>query len=310
MLQIPTRGIYRSVHEHNIELDIFCDWIEGTVLFDEDELSSADIVDILCEGLIYDEQSFAFEIVQDGWCELKRRQSCISSTVPFVMNSGRIRRICRWQDAPVHSFCMLLALATCYRGWARQFGSDYTEQGELFEEVTKESLEQQFTGWCVHQTGWSRSRSKNLDDVIDEITNILGELKGDPETWAEPEAHEDGLDLLCYKPFCDNRVGIPLYLMQCASGDNWKEKLKTPDIDDWSRYIQFAARPNKGFAIPFALLDDPFRRYCGRSKGMLLDRYRLLAAANVNKKWVSSSLKKRLIAWMKPRVSRLPRYDK
>ena len=307
MLRIPTRGICRSIHEHNIELDIFCDWIEGSVLFDEDELSSADIVDILCEELIYDEQSFAFEIVQDGWCELRRRQSYIGSTVPFIMNSGRIRRICRWQNAPVHSFCILLALATCYRGWAKQFGTDYTEQGELFEEVTKESLEQQFTGWHVHQTGWSRLHSKKLIDVIDEITDRLGELKGNPETWAEPEANEAGLDLLCYRPFVDNRVGIPVYLMQCASGGNWKDKLKTPDITDWRKYIQFAARPGKAFSMPFALLDDDFVRYCGKVNGMLLDRCRLLASAGGDDNWISGELKQRIVAWMLPRVSKLPR---
>jgi hypothetical protein len=308
MLRIPTKGISRSVRKHNIELDILCDWIEGSILFDEDELSFSDIVDILCEELIYDEQSFAFEIVQDGWYELRRRRFCIPKTAPFLIENGRIQKVREWREVPAHSFCVLLALTTCYCGWSSQFGSDYTEQGELFEELTKESLERQFTDWNVLRTGWSRSGPKKLTDIIDEITSKLGELKGDPETWAEPQAHDDGLDLLWYRPFGDNRVGIPLYLIQCASGSDWEEKLKTPDIEDWCRYIHFAARPNKGFAIPFALLDAPFRRYCGRAKGMLLDRYRLLAAANND--WVSLSLKDRLIAWMDPRVLKLPRYDK
>ncbi|GAJ16687.1 unnamed protein product, partial [marine sediment metagenome] len=59
MLAIPTRGIYRSVKEHNVELDVFSDWIEGTILFDEADLSNVDIVDILCEDLICDDQNFA-----------------------------------------------------------------------------------------------------------------------------------------------------------------------------------------------------------------------------------------------------------
>lgn len=307
MLAIPTRGIYRSVNEHNVELDVFSDWIEGTVLFDEQELSTVDIIDILCEDLIYDDQDFAYEIVQDAWSELRRRKSCMGVRSAFSITSSRIERVRDWRDAPGHSFCVLLALAKWYRGWAKQFGSDYTEQGELFEKLTKESLERQFSGWYVHQTGWSRLHSKKLGEVIDKITDILGELKGNPEIWAEPEANEAGLDLLCYRPFVDNRVGIPVYLMQCASGGNWKNKLKIPNITDWRKYIQFATRPGKAFSIPFALLDGDFVRYCGQADGMLLDRCRILASAGCDDNWISGELKQRIVAWMLPRVSKLPR---
>ncbi|MBW2334092.1 MAG: hypothetical protein JRF06_03180 [Deltaproteobacteria bacterium] len=308
MLTIPTRGISTSDEQHNVKLDVFSDWIEGTVLFDETELSTVDIVDTLCEELIYNNQDFASEIVEDAWSELKRRQSCMGVHSAFSITSSRIERVCDWRDATGHSFCVLLALAKWYRGWAKQFGSDYNEQGELFEKLTKESLERQFSGWYVYQTGWSRLHSKKLGEVIDKITDILGELKGSPEIWAEPKANEAGLDLLCYRPFIDNRVGIPVYLIQCASGGNWKDKLKTPDITDWRRYIQFAARPGKAFSMPFALLDDDFVRYCGKVDGMFLDRCRLLASTGGDDdNWISSELKEHIVAWMLPRVSNLPR---
>jgi hypothetical protein len=307
MLALPTRGIYRSILQHNVELDVFCDWIEGTILFDEMEVSTTDIIDTLCEGLIYDNQDFASERVQDAWSELRHRKFCIGKGSAFAIESSRITRISEWQNAPAHSFCVILSLANLYPAWAKQSGTDYNEQGELFEELTKESLENQFNGWCFYKTGWSRSHSKRLISVIDEITDRLGELKGNPETWADPQANEAGVDLLCYRPFVDNRVGIPVYLMQCASGRDWKEKLKTPDITDWRKYIQFAARPGKAFATPFALLEEDFRRYCGKLDGMLLDRSRLLAASNVNDKWVSRELRDRLNKWIHPRVSQLPR---
>jgi hypothetical protein len=35
MLEIPEKGFVQSVKAHNVELDILCDWIEATVLFDE-----------------------------------------------------------------------------------------------------------------------------------------------------------------------------------------------------------------------------------------------------------------------------------
>ncbi len=307
MLKIPTRGIARSIREHNVELDALCDWIEGTILFDERELSTNDIVDNLCDGLIYDDQNFALTRVQDAWSELRRRQSCIGTGCAFSADRSIIKRDREWKVVSAHSFCVILSLAKWYPAWAGQFGTDYTEQGELFEELTKESLQHQLNGWYVHKTGWSRLHSKKLIDVVDEITIKLGELKGNPETWGDPQANEAGVDLLFYRPFPDNRVGIPVYLIQCASGRDWIDKLKTPDITDWRKYIQFAARPGKAFATPFALLDDAFRRYCGKTDGMLLDRTRLLAAASPDVNWISKKLQQRLIKWMRPRISKLPR---
>ena len=95
---------------------------------------------------------------------------------------------------------------------------------------------------------------------------------------------------LFYRPFPDNRVGVPVYLMQCASGENWVHKLHEPDLNVWTKIILFAATPSKAIAIPFVLLDKEFKQRCNRVNGMLLDRYRLLAAVNHNGKWVPNFL--------------------
>ncbi len=309
MLALPTKGISRSIAKHNVKLDVFSDWIEGSILFSQEELSSTDVIDVLLEGLIYDDQGFAAEIVADAWAELQRRQARISTGTPFSVEHRRIKRLRSWQDAPGHSFCVLLALSTWYRGWARQFGSDYTEQGELFELLTKESLEWQFSDWQIYHTGWSRTSAVKLAEVVSDVADRLGEAPGQMEPWANPNANEAGLDLLCYRPFPDSRVGIPVYLMQCASGSDWDEKLDTPKLKIWTKVIQFAATPRKAFATPFAFLDDTFANVCNLVDGMLLDRYRLLAACQHSENWVSPSLRDRIIAWAEPRVAALPRGD-
>lgn len=306
MLALPTKGISRSVDKHNVDLSVFCDWIEGSILFSEEEFSSTDVVDILLEGLIYEDQGFAAEIIADAWAELQRRHTLISPGIPFSVEHRRIKRLRAWQDVPAHSFCVLLALSTWYSGWARQFGSSYTEQGELFELLTKESLEQQFTDWEIYYTGWSRTNTVKLPEVLQEVRDRLGEAPGQIEPWVNSNANEAGLDLLCYRPFLDRRVGIPVYLMQCASGSNWEEKLHTPDLKVWTKVIQFAATPRKAFATPFALMDNDFAKTCNIIDGMLLDRYRLLAACNHRDDWVSPSLRDRIIAWSEPRVAALP----
>jgi hypothetical protein len=170
-------------------------------------------------------------------------------------------------------------------------------------------METQFPDWSIHQTGWARKNAVKLAGVVKDVAERLGESQGDLSRWAEPNANESGLDLVFYRPFPDNRVGVPLYLMQCASGVNWKSKLKTPDIEDWSKIILFAAKPRRAFATPFAFLDREFIRYCGNVDGMLLDRYRLLAAGNHKPNWISRNLSRRIIAWARPRVKALSRFE-
>jgi len=309
MLALPTRGISRSVNVHNVELDVFCDWIESNILFEEEELWETDVIDVLLEEQIYDDNDMASEIVSNAWTELRRRQSWIGTGSPFSIMARRISRIGTWRQAPAHSFCLILSLSKWYRPWARQFGSDYTEQGELFEEVIKESLVQQFRDWEIIVTGWSRTRRSGLTKIVNEIGNKLGESVGNISRWTNESAKDAELDMLCYRPFVDGRVGIPLYLFQCASGADWDNKLHTPRIEIWKRLVEFAAIPKKGFAIPFALLDGDFVRSCNLVDGIVIDRYRILAAVSYKQNWVSSELSKRLITWSKSRIAKLPRLE-
>lgn len=311
MLALPDNGMLRSISAHNIVFEYLCDWIEGNILFDEteDKFSVVDIVDVLISENIYDEQDFAEKIVIDAWIELKRRANCIDSEMAFSVVYPTVKRTRSWEDTPAHSFCVLLSLAQCYkRWWVNISEGGYREQGELFELLTQESLETQFSDWCIRRTGWYRTEPTELRGMVNRIANWLGEDTGDDiNAWVSSDGRDMGLDLLCYRPFPDNRTGFPVYLMQCASGQNWTEKVYQPNIDLWQRLVNFVVRPQKAFAIPFALSDDDFRKQCVLIQGLFLDRCRLLAAARFREQWESSSLKDRIIRWAMPRIDQLPR---
>ena len=309
MLAPPTVGIARSINKHNSNLDTLCDWVEGSILFDDGELSASDIVDALIENNIYAEQDFAWQIMNDAWNELKRRQGLIGNGAPIEIMGQRLRRLRAWQDSPAHSFCIALAYTKWYPNWARQFGNDYNEQGELFETLTKEALRILFPDWEIHPTGWTRTRVNRLGRIVKDIASRLGEIEGEVERWTNDKAHEAGLDLLCYRPFGDGRVGVPVFLMQCGSGGHWDGKLHTPNLRIWTKIVQFASDPKKAFAMPYALLDKEFRQNCNLVNGLLLDRYRLLSAGRNDPDWVSVELKTDIVAWLEPRIEMLPRDD-
>jgi hypothetical protein len=305
MLRLPTKGFSRSINVHNSRLDVACDWLEGSVLFAEDRISTTDVIDVLIEEQMYDDQDFASEFVDNIWSELKRREKLLGSGSPFVIASAKIKRKYSWNEAIAHSFCLIVSLLPYYPKLAEQFGNDYTEQGELFELLTKESLEKQFSGWIIFSTGWTRTNAKKIGNIVQEVSDRLGEIKGDWEQWINSDANEAGLDLLCYRPFFDKRVGIPVYLLQCASGQDWSKKQHTPNIDLWEKLVLFAAKPQKAFAIPYVVLDYDFRKYCNLVRGMFLDRYRILTPTNDNINWISQTLNSKITKWLKPRISKL-----
>src|SRR5207302_4544547 len=202
MLSIPSYGVHRSVTTHNINISVFCDWLEGCVLFQEDrDLSGSDVIDHLVETQIYSTQNLAWELLADAWRELRRRQNLLGAGYPVAVGERRLTRIREWRGTPAYAFCLILAFAKWYPSWARQFGKDHTAQGELFESLAKESLQKLFSGWVVHATGWRRSQTKKLANVVSEVVKLLSEGAGERLRWTKPSANDAGLDLLLFRPF-------------------------------------------------------------------------------------------------------------
>lgn len=306
MIEFPTYGFSRSTNQHNVDLGVFCDWIESSVLFDDEELSMTDIVDALMEENIYADANMAQQMVSNAWSEIRRRHSWIGGANPFLVHGPRITRSRAWEAVCAHSFCLLLSLSQYRIRWTKAFKGGYGEQGELFEDLTKESLSLQFNGWQVLRTGWGATNCAYLADTVKEVARALGENLGNVVRWTADNAKDAELDLVCYRPFLDHRVGVPVFLVQCASGANWTEKLHTPRLEIWTKVIDFAARPRKAFALPLALDDSAFIRNCNLVDGLLLDRYRILAASTLKEDWMSRELRTRLVSWSTPRIKALP----
>jgi hypothetical protein len=245
--------------------------------------------------------------VHDAFSNIRERARLIGESYPIeVVGQKRLRKKGNWELYASYVFCLLLSLAKYYPGWARGFGQDYTTQGELFERLTAESVGVSLREWTVHPTGWTRTNPRRLGAIVADVAARLGETTGDIIRWSRQKANEAGLDLLCFRPFPDGRVGVPVYLIQCASGGDWHTKLKTPDLRIWTKVIDFAADPKKAFSMPFALSASDFTFHCNLVDGLLLDRYRLLAPGQAQREWITPQLTTELVAWARPRVAALP----
>jgi hypothetical protein len=308
MLAIPESGISPYRNEHTSDMNVFCDWLEGSLLFtSQSRISLSDIKDILMEEHFYAAQDKAAEWLAFAWRELDRRKTAIGKSYPIEIENLRITRAATWRQSPAYSFCLLLSYADRYKKWSQRFGKDFTEQGLLFEQITAEALRIELAGWNIHATGWSSARAAGLKAIVTEVCAMLGEGAGDLTKFPKYKVAKDaGLDVVMFRPFSDNRTGFPLYLVQCASGAQWGAKRHQPNIDEWKTFIDFAVVPKKALAIPFALPDDEFWWNCRHMNGMLIDRMRLLSGGRTISNWIPAEVKRRAITWMLPRVQELP----
>jgi hypothetical protein len=311
MLQIPSPAVKhytKSSDRHNIDPQFASDWIEASVLFFE-EVCFPDLVDSLVEEGYYDDQSLAWEGLSDVKRCLEGRRRLMNGNDLLVMEANKIRLNTgkTWRDYPAYSFCLMLSLTHLYPEWYRKYSPDYIDQGALFEEVTAASLKSLFPCWEVQITGFSSGNPVNLPDVISELSSKLNEVSDDPSKWfvSPGKMKEMGLDVVLYRPFSDNRGGLPLFMVQCATGKNWNSKLATPDPDKWKFVIRFQADPNRAFSMPFSISDDELKEAQTTNRGLILDRYRLINVPCPDETWVPDSLKKKLIDWLDSRIPHL-----
>jgi len=312
MLRLPATGTSRSIIKHNCRCDIHVDWIEASLLFATEVVTRSDIVDALTEGNAYESQEFANEWVSTLWGELDRRVSLLESGAAIARHGDRAERTADWKSRPALSFCVTLAMLPHYRKEVvAACGKNYVEQGELFEKLSHESLALQ--RWQVEKVGWSRSTATVVEAKVLALAGAIGEpaIPDGVKRWAAPSAKDGGLDLVAWAPFTDGWGGRPVLLIQCASGDDWTEKLHTPNLELWNKLVDFSVKPRRGLTMPFAPEEDEFRRQVNNGQVLLLlDRHRLLHPLRIAGPTLpTSALANELIAWMEPRIAAFPRDD-
>ena len=309
MIEVPQVGFPRSSNKSNVCSNALGDWLEGIVLFDQQEVTKSEVVDILVEQQICpgQAQDLAHEIADDGWNELRQRKSWGGLSNSFTISTNRLEDDAEWSEHPIRSFLLLLSLIKIFPDWAKD-NQDYVNQGNLFEEVVEAICPALLPGWNVFRAGWSPQNTKSVPEIVDELRNrihVTGAL--DLAQWHSPHANDAGLDIVCYRSFLDRREALPVYFLQCASGKNWRDKLDTPNPALWQKLMNSAIQPSTGIAAPFVIQDRDFRTAALMGQITIFDRLRLLCAAGCLGVELSGDLNERLLQWMQPRIVDLPR---
>lgn len=311
MLGLPEKAFTDPETGRILDEFQLADWLEGCITFADDVISQYDVVDMLHENYLTNKtetqsaKDDATNRVEAAWCEIARRASCLGKSATYRVNGVRLERIRDWRKSPAFTFCLLVGLRPAFRKTFSEY-KDYNTQGELFEKVTIAALKA--FGWEVHDVGWSKRGAKSIADKVNAAARFIGvePLDGATEKWTAPKAKDAGLDVICQYFFRDGWSGKPVILTQCASGENWKDKLDTPDLNTWRKLVDFCTAPLRGLSMPFVIRPERFKRAGVRdSVTLLMDRNRLAVPDQQPGDWIPVDLVKELEDWMNSRVETL-----
>lgn len=306
MLQAPRKGFDRSVNKNNIKTEILGDWLEGSLLFFGEKISKSDVVDFLREQEICEGQDLAHTIVDAGWQELRRRKKIAQIDTRLSIEKNSISCSGLWQDDPIRAFFVGLSLFYAFPDWGAD-RRNASVQGLLFEKVVEKIAASLLPGWETYRVGWAPDNPASIYTIVKDLSEKLN-CSGHPnlETWVPDAAKDAGLDLVCFRQFADEREALPVYLLQCASGSNWRSKVNTPNPNDWQKYLDAAVRPGTGIAAPFVIPAKKLKVASLQGQAIVLDRLRLLRAFYSDENAIDDNLKQELVGWLAPFIPELP----
>lgn len=309
MFRIPPEGIYPSVTKHNCDYNLVSDWIEGCLLFGKDsKLSKSDVVDILTEEGIYRKQDFADEFICDCWNRIEKRHNDFGTKNIFEISPKRIIRIKPWEEYSAYSFFLAISLKTYYKIKISSPSNFINQQGETFEEISIESLRLLFPEWFVMHIGRTQNNTTKFDQLLKNISdNLKVSIRNTAIQHYSTHQNEAKLDILMARRFFDGYCNIPIVLIQCASGENWKGKRQEPNVETWNAFLDLNSYPMKGLAIPFSLDTKQFIEHSTYIKGILLDRMRLLSVTSKTPKFLNDILAKKAINITKKILKNIPK---
>ncbi|HEV7672028.1 MAG TPA: hypothetical protein VGS22_26200 [Thermoanaerobaculia bacterium] len=262
--------------------EIHADWLEWSCLTrGSGYISWADHVrDLGIQGIELDEApAEQFEILLDDVRqELAEREThCGPSGYPFRLEQEGLSHL---RERQVSTYEFLLAL-TLVGHSARPRPNAATK---LFEELGREALHAYLGGRGAQVQsrvfGFPRRVGpEEFRPAVDALCRALGEgvrCTAEPEAADQKDAH---LDLVAWVRFSDDRQGKVILFGNCATGENWFDKIHELQPAVWCDLWMEKSPPVKPIAsllVPRRIESDRWRR-AAHYGGIIFDRCRLTA---------------------------------
>jgi len=227
-------------------------------------------------------------VAEAAFAELEARQTNCGGVYPFKLNQQTVRAM-RTTDRSIYLFLFLIAI------FGAKAGPPGIDTLALFDELAAAAAASYLTGESYIFGFPRRVAPAGFVAAVADLVSQMREGQGNrrrPTTRFQKDAK---LDIVSWRSFADGRPGKLIAFGQCATGDNWRDKLA--ELVPRTFYSLWLAEnpvidPVRMFFMPFRVPDDewPEVAYPG---GVVFDRCRLAHHAE----GVPRAIRQRVALW-------------
>jgi hypothetical protein len=207
------------------------------------------------------------------------RKKLLGDAYPFDIDG--VRLIHRSSVSGMYEFCLAISNAQSI------VSKPYVVLPRLFERTTVGILKRYFgEDTKAFHLGWPRTPKSRFKHAVAPLQNGYSEWVWGPEIGLpeDPDyltVKDETVDFVIIKKLLDSRGGRFYVLGQCACGNDWPTKLKEPNLEQFKKWFRpdYLVTPVNAFTTPFLLGAETLRETARRSKAIVFDRARLVAAA-------------------------------
>jgi hypothetical protein len=186
-------------------------------------------------------------------------------------------------------------------------GGTANRPAELFEVLASKAVER-YLDCSVIRIGAPRRAPVPtafpiaLDYTVAELKENLGQ-----RDLEDHNSGDDGVDLIGWRSFGDNRASQAIIFAQCSIGTDWRHKRDGVSLELWRRHIDWHSHPLKGFAVPFHHEPGaPWRETATRA-GIIFDRLRIARLVSGN--LLQPNTRRDMTAWCEQRAGAISTLD-
>ena len=269
-------------------IEVVSDWVEFYVAFLKDSISKTQLSSYI-QGSTGSETADGF--IDSVWTNLRQRSILYGKKPPFTIEANLVISIIDWELFPEYLSCLIYS----WEGNPNTVAASAALAGKYFERISNEAIRNYISGHSLIY-GFPSEQG------VQEIANLILKEKFNH---LPPSYRKDrDLDIIAWKSWGDNRASQIILFIQCASGSNWKTKIKDLNLRAWEKYIDFAAPLLKGFSVPVIISDRGYLNELSTDAGVIIDRARIYMET-YDKLFLDVNLRPALLLWCNKRVAEL-----